>query len=466
MRLVNYNLQHGDLPAAREAIEFLENSDIPASRDFAASRRFRLELDERAAAMGIKNARRTPVWWMEGPYPGNFGDILNPYLIEKITGIPPLFSHRGRGLLAIGSIIKFAQAGTRVWGSGTPRMTDQLAADADYRAVRGPLTRQLVLESGGTCPEIYGDPALLLPRYYRPSSTGPSHKLGLIPHISHLAADLPISEGVRFISPKLVGYDAIESFIDAIVDCESILTSSLHGLIVAHAYGVPARWCEYGDKGVALAGDGTKFQDYFLSVGLPVQEPLDLSQFAVIDESLVKYVDQNVDLTFDGDALLAAFPEENGYKRPAPAATQKVVVAPPKLDPDVVVGGDFVRVADEREIGEADLTLTETPRWLSITGVAGAQYRFIFRTRVTPGEEPSAAAILFDIPGDSKEIRTEYGVLGQALGRHRFLPHGLQGGIVKLRIMVPASGTMRVGFRAWKNRHPVTLSSTYAVVAG
>jgi hypothetical protein len=135
------------------------------------------------------------------------------------------------------------------------------------------------------------------------------------------------------------------------------------------------------------------------------------------------------------------------------------------LDPDVVVGGDFVRVADEREIGEADLTLTETPRWLSITGVAGAQYRFIFRTRVMPGEEPSAAVVLFEVPGDSRETRTEYGVLNRALGRHRFLPHGLQGGIVKLRITIPASGTMRVGFCAWKNQHPVTLSSRFSIVS-
>jgi hypothetical protein len=311
MRQVNYQLQHGDLLAAREALDVLENSDRPASRDFAASRRLRLDLEERARAMGVASAQRTRVWWMEGPYPGNFGDVLTPYLIEKITGIPPLFAPRGRGLLAVGSIIKFAKEGTRVWGSGTPRMTDRLAAKAEYCAVRGPLTRSLVLESGGKCPQVYGDPALLLPRFYRPAATGASHRLGLIPHVSHLTANVGISEEIRLISPKLVGYAAIESFVDAIIGCRSILTSSLHGLIVAHAYGVPARWCTFGDKAAPLAGDGTKFLDYFLSVGQPEQDPLDLSQVEVIDESLARHVDQYVDLQFDGDTLLAAFPAQD-----------------------------------------------------------------------------------------------------------------------------------------------------------
>lgn len=309
-RLVNYHLQHGDFPAARASLDFLSNSDNPASRDFAESRRFRLDLDERAREMRARKTQRTPMWWMEGPYPGNFGDILNPYLVEKITGIPPSFAPRGQGLLAIGSIIKFAKAGTRVWGSGTPRMTDRLAAEAEYCAVRGPLTRRLVLESGGSCPEVYGDPALLLPRFYQPAAAGVSCGLGLIPHISHLGADKRVSDQVRVISPKRVGYAAIESFVDAIAGCRAILTSSLHGLIVANAYGVPARWCTFGEKAPALAGDGTKFLDYFLSVGMPEQDPLDLSQVGVIDESLARHVDQCVDLAFDDEALLAAFPFE------------------------------------------------------------------------------------------------------------------------------------------------------------
>ena len=66
---------------------------------------------------------------------------------------------RQKGMLAIGSTIKFARAGTAVWGTGTPRMTDALSPEAEYWAVRGPLTRELVQRSGGSAPTVFGDPA-------------------------------------------------------------------------------------------------------------------------------------------------------------------------------------------------------------------------------------------------------------------------------------------------------------------
>jgi hypothetical protein len=56
------------------------------------------------------------------------------------------------------------------------------------------------------------------------------------------------------------------------------LSSSLHGLIVAHAYGIPAVWCDFADRPHAIAGDGTKFHDYFASIGLHDLSPVILAQ--------------------------------------------------------------------------------------------------------------------------------------------------------------------------------------------
>lgn len=36
--------------------------------------------------------------------------------------------------------------------------------------------------------------------------------------------------------------DDVESFIDQIIDSDYILSTSLHGIIIAHAYGIPALW--------------------------------------------------------------------------------------------------------------------------------------------------------------------------------------------------------------------------------
>ena len=249
------------------------------SAAFAASGLVRVAAERRASDLGLSVAERPALWWMESPFPGNFGDILNPYLVEKLSGIPPVRVKRGPRIIAIGSIVKFAKPGTIIWGSGTPRMSDRLSADADYRSVRGPLTRDLVLRSGGKVDPVYGDPALLMPLIYQPVLAPKKHRVGLILHQIHLN-NPPRIDGVHIISPTRVGHDEIEAFIDEVASCEHIVSTSLHGLVIAHAYGIPARWAVMGADEPQVAGDGTKFHDHHLSVGIDPRPPLDLSTWA------------------------------------------------------------------------------------------------------------------------------------------------------------------------------------------
>ncbi|SOC44070.1 tetratricopeptide repeat protein [Rhizobium subbaraonis] len=290
---------------ARQAVDELLHSDNEAWRDHGKSLQFDLDLEKRAFERKLRPSQRQRIWWMKTPYPGNFGDILNPYLIEKLTGIPPRYAPRGKGMLCIGSVIKFATTGTIVWGTGTPRMTDVLAPDARYLAVRGPLTRELVLKSGGECPEVFGDPALLLPQLYTPRKVEKKYRLGVIQHVVH-RGERNFGPGVKEISIVRCGYEEIEAFIDELCECEMILSTSLHGLIVAHAYGIPARWCTFSD-GAAISGDGTKFLDYFLSVQMPEQHALDLSHYHDITASMRDEV-PDLQLRFDATALRSSFP--------------------------------------------------------------------------------------------------------------------------------------------------------------
>lgn len=295
---------------------------------FCRSRMFRFDLDRRAEAAGIPDEQRASLFWWEEPYPGNLGDIVNPYIVEKISGVPPRHGTKGVGICAIGSIIKFAKTGTPVWGSGSPHEDDELAPDADYRSVRGPYTRDLVIRNGGTCPEVYGDAAWLLPILYRPT-IAKTARTGLILHYTHEAAPLIVGDDIRRIGIRRLGYDEIEAFLDEVLSCERIVSSSLHGVIIAQAYGIPAALATVSDSRQQVHGDGIKFRDYFASIGIHHDvTPVDLSRVGPITDASFSPADfipvpRRINLT----ALLDAAPfHVRPDLRPAAAAFDAVPV--------------------------------------------------------------------------------------------------------------------------------------------
>src|SRR5680860_1014799 len=165
----------------------------------------------------------------------NWGDALNPYLIGKLAGVdilrygeePPC---AGMHLLGMGSIIHWATANSVVWGTGAVSRSVRLhEKPAQILAVRGPLTRLVCMKQGIGCPEVYGDPALLLPRIYTPSCKV-DYDVGVILHYvdqQSTFADQCRAEGVKLID---VCADT-ERFIDDVCSCAAIFSSSLHGLL-------------------------------------------------------------------------------------------------------------------------------------------------------------------------------------------------------------------------------------------
>ncbi len=209
----------------------------------------------------------------------NWGDDVNPLIIEWLSGrkalcLPNCVVSRAfhiRFFQVIGSTLSFwSLKDAYVWGSGilNDQMTERIKAeDAPRRiySVRGPLTRDLLMARGIDCPEVYGDPALLFPLMYTPSSRK-SHKIGVIPHykdlekpeLLHLLAD----EETTLI--KVRGYGAWKNFIEEINSCDFVVSSSLHGVIIAEAYGVPCIWAKFGSY---VDGWDFKYYDFFASIG-------------------------------------------------------------------------------------------------------------------------------------------------------------------------------------------------------
>lgn len=207
----------------------------------------------------------------------NYGDLLSEYLVEKISGRPVKYVHprkqpwyrwNKKHFLAIGSILHHATIDSIIWGSGIIDRKQQIPV-ADFRAVRGPRTRQFLVDLGYECPEIYGDPALLLPLYYHPEAEK-KYKVGVIPHyldyeeVSKLYKD---ESAILVIDMMTLN---IEEVTRQLLECEKTISSSLHGIIVSHAYQIPSVWVEFSHK---LYGDGIKFIDYMESVELPVYQP-------------------------------------------------------------------------------------------------------------------------------------------------------------------------------------------------
>jgi len=194
----------------------------------------------------------------------NFGDNLSTYLAHRISGGADVRT----GILqpgefvysTIGSIMEWAPPNSIVWGTGYQRAESPAPiGPLDIRAVRGKLTRYLLIKQGFDCPEVYGDPALLCPRYYTPLPVK-RRKLGIVPHYvdweSATVEKYKQDPDVRSMDVR----GPIERVIDGICSCDAIITSSLHGLIIADAYGIPAQWTQWSN---GVIGDGFKFRDYF-----------------------------------------------------------------------------------------------------------------------------------------------------------------------------------------------------------
>lgn len=236
----------------------------------------------------------------------NWGDALNPVLISKISGDKVNYTKLGTDIqkyVCIGSILQKADAGSIIWGSGFLSHDRKLATKPlKICAVRGPLSRNIILAQGYECPQVFGDPALLYPRFYKSQSVK-KYKIGIIPH--YVDATHPwIAKYVNQSDIKVIDIlSGINKVVDEINQCELIISSSLHGIIAGDAYGVPSFWVKFSDK---VLGNGFKFLDYFQSVNRDDVEPIVIHDNISIDD-IIKNV-KKYDFKINLDDLYDACP--------------------------------------------------------------------------------------------------------------------------------------------------------------
>ncbi|MGI6879165.1 polysaccharide pyruvyl transferase family protein [Microbacterium sp. gxy059] len=232
---------------------------------------------------------------------GNFGDELGPMLVrairEQATEEPSPSPGPGAGrLISIGSVLHFARPGDVVWGAGVNGKVRQvLTYPLDVRAVRGPYTRAVLLGHGIDVPEVYGDPALLLPDLVPElaKARGVGNRAHrdevLVPNLN----DRALLDAGDVVDPR----GDPRSVIRRILGASFVIASSLHALIVADAFGIPSRPL------LSASEHPFKYVDYYAGTGRRgvrfASSPAEARDLGPVEPTEI-----------DREALLSAFPHD------------------------------------------------------------------------------------------------------------------------------------------------------------
>lgn len=226
----------------------------------------------------------------------NFGDLIGPILVARIAAEMGLQEpSENRRLVVVGSIMKLTRPGDVVWGAGIngKSMDSGAAPLLDVRAVRGPRTRERLLSTGMNVPPIYGDPALLWARYWTREwyvGTNPveaTHPVSVIPNFH----DYGRTKGDGVINPLQHPHDVIRR----IAMSEFVCGSSLHGIVLAESFGIPARLVRSDTE------PGFKYDDYYAGTGRE-----SYAAASTVQEAIEMGGERPP--AWDPEALLGAFP--------------------------------------------------------------------------------------------------------------------------------------------------------------
>lgn len=250
----------------------------------------------------------------------NFGDEIGPMIVQALCrkaginiDVTPTVSPSHPKILAVGSVLHEARGSDVVWGAGVnSKHRSLLPKDSNIRfnAVRGPLTRSMMLDQGFDCPEVYGDPGLLFPmlfdkeiRMRRGELERAAKKLGMnmpetviIPNINDdrflpYFATPDVDQNVMVVRPNFSPI-TVAAYISA---AKRVISSSLHGLVFADVYGrsVTRMTSQYEPE--------FKYSDYYEGTGrLAPRSYPDLKSSLDGEET--------APLAWDPGPLLAAFP--------------------------------------------------------------------------------------------------------------------------------------------------------------
>lgn len=202
---------------------------------------------------------------------GNFGDEISKVIVENLINknkYELVYNQNNieKNLICIGSYLHAAKNNYYIYGTGI-RTNPPIEGNHGYTnlnvsSVRGPITYNFLKNKNINCPVIYGDPGLLLKYFYNPKMIDNlENKIAFIPHKSnyrkYLTNNSYDKDKFYLINPRQNWKDVV----DQLYSCKYVISSSLHGLILADTYNKPNVMI----KEYELAEGELKFKDYYIS---------------------------------------------------------------------------------------------------------------------------------------------------------------------------------------------------------
>lgn len=237
----------------------------------------------------------------------NFGDLLTP-IILKYYGMTPYFAYPNKAKVAVvGTILDLLgnEYCGYILGAGLTYDKPSEFKNAIFYGVRGELTRKnLGLDKSDI---VVGDPGILISNIIKFNNVKKIYKIGIIPHESE-TNDYRLNmllnkfkEKAKVIYPNCKN---VVKVLREINECEYIISSSLHGLIVSDSYGIPN--CRI-QLNALDDSDSFKFKDYYSSINEELKtididgnESLDyfIENCRLIDRRIISEKQRRLDLMF------------------------------------------------------------------------------------------------------------------------------------------------------------------------
>lgn len=221
-------------------------------------------------------------YWKSKINNGNFGDELSPVILNKLYGESlPTTNSMGYSnkILGIGSILQLANDNDIIWGTGIRNYDhEHTFKNLNVYSVRGLYTREFLTKKNIKVPEIYGDPALLYSKLFDITKYNTyENEIGFIPHFTQFDEYKKIvQENNKYSNIKIINpTDNYKNVIENIRKSKYIISSSLHGLILADSFNIPNIMIYEKDLNEGLL----KFNDYYSSQNRELSYIKNLDEF-------------------------------------------------------------------------------------------------------------------------------------------------------------------------------------------